>query len=52
MRVTNEYESTYTEIATIIEIKRANKDIGSLYTFMFESKNAKTIELGKRLLLE
>jgi hypothetical protein len=51
-RVTTSYERAMDEIYKVCEPKSNVKDIGSLYTYMLESKNSDLVQLGKRLLLD
>lgn len=46
------YEKCYDEIQKVMEQKIANKDIGSFYTYLLDSKNAEMNNLGKRLLID
>ena len=49
-KVTTLYERYYSEINEIIDKKVANKDIGSIYTYLLTKND--TMDLGKRLLLD
>ena len=51
-KVTTSYERCYEEIQKVMEQKVANKDIGSLYTYLLDNKSGEINNLGKRLLLD